>query len=172
MFNWFRPETLLEVIHHPEFLSVLPLGARVGCCLGLGFWDLKMLGDCVIHCCQGWFLRKAVPRHRGGGLLRKLRPQESRLRRSIPGWSALSWRPQSLPGLGVVVVVVGLQDSHLHRYGLECDLGSPTPLLTTVPLGEVKTGTGFTSWRTRGFRQPGGWKGRALLRLMYVFRRS
>ena len=36
MFNWFRHEIFVPVIHHPEFLSVLPLGARVGCCLGLG----------------------------------------------------------------------------------------------------------------------------------------
>ena len=46
------------MIHHPEFLSVLPFGGRFRCCvglrcclrlwLGLGFWDLKMLGDCII----------------------------------------------------------------------------------------------------------------------------
>ena len=38
MFNWFRRKTLLPEIHHPEFLSVLPFGARVACCLGLGSW--------------------------------------------------------------------------------------------------------------------------------------
>ena len=45
-------------MHHPVFLSVLPLGARLRCCgclwswlrlrLRLGFWDAKMLGDCII----------------------------------------------------------------------------------------------------------------------------
>ena len=38
MFNWCQHETLLPLIHHPEFLFVLPLGPRVGCCLGLGSW--------------------------------------------------------------------------------------------------------------------------------------
>ena len=107
MFNWLRRETLVPVIHHPEFGSVLPLGARLRCCSGLrswlrlrlrlGFWDVKMLGDCIIihddddddddddvhdekpytlvkkvvrkfdRGTRGQFLRKAVPRHGGGG---------------------------------------------------------------------------------------------------------
>ena len=38
--------------------------------------------------------------------------------------------------------VVGLQDLHLHWYGLEHGLGPPSPLLTIAPLGGMKTGTG------------------------------
>ena len=36
MFNWFSHETLCSVIHHPEFLFVLPFGAGFGAALGLG----------------------------------------------------------------------------------------------------------------------------------------
>ena len=36
---------------------------------------------------------------------------------------------------------MGQQDLHLHWYGLEHGSGSPTPLLTTAPSGEMKTGT-------------------------------
>ena len=35
----------------------------------------------------------------------------------------------------VVVVVLGLQASNLHWYGLELGSGQPTPLWSTVPLG-------------------------------------
>ena len=45
---------------------------------------------------------------------------------------------------GLVVVVVGLQVLHLHWYGLEHRSDPPTPLLTTAPLGGMKTGTGGT----------------------------
>ena len=38
--------------------------------------------------------------------------------------------------------MVGLQDLHLHWYGLVHGSGPSTPLLTTAPLGDVKTGTG------------------------------
>ena len=56
MFNWLGCETLLPVIHCSEFLFVLPLGARLQCCVGpwswlwlrLGFWDVKMLGTRIL----------------------------------------------------------------------------------------------------------------------------
>ena len=59
----------------------------------------------------------------------------------------------------MVVVVVGLEALHLYRYGLEYDSGPPTHLLTTVPSGEVKTGTRFASSQTHCFPKPGGWEG-------------
>ena len=34
-------------------------------------------------------------------------------------------------------MVVGLQDLHLHWYGLEHGSGPPTPLLTSAPSGEA-----------------------------------
>ena len=43
--------------------------------------------------------------------------------------------------------VVGLHDCHLHWYGLEHGPGPSTPLLTTAPWGEMKTGTGITTGR-------------------------
>ena len=53
-----QTETLLPVIHHPKFLSVLPFGGKFQCCvrlrcrlrlwLGFGLWARKMLGDCII----------------------------------------------------------------------------------------------------------------------------
>ena len=55
IFNQFQKSSVLRP---PEFLSVLPFGARLRCCLGLGrqlkrrrrpgVWDLKVLGDCII----------------------------------------------------------------------------------------------------------------------------
>ena len=46
MSNSFQCETLLPVLHHPEFLFLLPFGARLQCHLrlrlGLGFWGLKV----------------------------------------------------------------------------------------------------------------------------------
>ena len=55
MFNWFQHETLLRVIHHPEFLSVLPFGDAI---LGLGaasrFGIVLGSGTCCpagLNCC-------------------------------------------------------------------------------------------------------------------------
>ena len=42
----------------------------------------------------------------------------------------------------VVVVVVGLQDSHLHWYGLEHGSGPPNLLWTIVPWGGGGGGDG------------------------------
>ena len=53
MFNRFRRETLLPVLHHPELLSALTPGATVGCCLGLlGSWLHRTLPAFVLnpHC--------------------------------------------------------------------------------------------------------------------------
>ena len=60
----------------------------------------------------------------------------------------------------VVVVVVGLQESHLQWYGLELGSDPPSPLCPTMyqrlVVGGVKTGTGFPARKTRGFRQLDG----------------
>ena len=46
------------MIHHADLVSVLPLGAALRCCHGLwswlwrrlrlGFWNVKVLADCII----------------------------------------------------------------------------------------------------------------------------
>ena len=53
--------------------------------------------------------------------------------------------------------MVGLQDLHLHWYGLELSSDPRTPLLTTVLLwGGVKTDTGVCSGNTCSFPRSGG----------------
>ena len=51
------------------------------------------------------------------------------------GRGGLLFRGCWVGGSRVLVVVVGLQDLHLHWYGLELGSGPPTRLWTTVPLG-------------------------------------
>ena len=47
------------------------------------------------------------------------------------------------------VVVVGLQDLHLHWYGLELGSGPPTPQLTTTRRGGLGLGTQIFPCRPR-----------------------
>ena len=51
---------------------------------------------------------------------------------------------------------MGLQESRLQWYGLELGSDPPSPLCTTDWLWGVKTGTGFPTRKTRGFRQLDG----------------
>ena len=54
-----------------------------------------------------------------------------------------------------MAVVVGLQDSHVHWYGLELGSGPLTPL-DHPAFGGTKTGTGAPTRRTCGFWLLGG----------------